>query len=263
MALDLAALAVGVGWGVVAGVLGGAASGLLGIGGGLIYTPLFHLLFPDLPIGAAVFASLGAVMLTSLSSCLSHWRLGHVDAGVWLKMLGVAPAAALGLYTTLQFPDWVVLAALGALVIWMIWDLGREAKDGVALPLVPASVAIGWISGFLGIGGALMLVGVLRRHLPLRFAVGTASALAFTLSLAAIALNALLAPAWREVWSESFSLLVGLWLGVAASARMSSGFFARLHAEAPEASARRWMQWMLGGLLAWIAALLVWEFARA
>jgi len=256
-------MAVGIAWGAAAGVLGGAASGLLGIGGGIIYTPLFHLLFPDLPIAAAVFASLGAVMLTSLASSIAHWRLGHVDVRAWWRMAGAVPAAATGLYAALAVPDWVVLAALALLVLWTMGDLRREAHARANWPLGPSAVVIGWISGFLGIGGALMLTGVLRRHLALRYAVGTASALAAALSLGAIAINAGLIAAWRTVWSGALSLLVGIWIGVAISAPTAARLFAQMHAHAPEAEARRWMRWALAGLLAWIGAILAWDFARA
>ncbi len=59
------------------GALAGLASGLLGVGGGVVNVPL--LTYLGLPIRLAVATSSMAIAITSVMSALTHYFLGNVD----------------------------------------------------------------------------------------------------------------------------------------------------------------------------------------
>ncbi len=67
-------LAVGVGL----GFFGGAASGLLGIGGGILLVPIMALVL-FMPMHAVVATSMFTMVFTSLSGVVQHWTLGNVN----------------------------------------------------------------------------------------------------------------------------------------------------------------------------------------
>eukprot|EP00884_Botryococcus_braunii_P003258 jgi/Botrbrau1/12933/Bobra.92_1s0013.1 len=74
------------------GAVAGFASGLLGIGGGTIVTPMLAL-STDLPQTTVVGTSLLALLPPSCTGLLQHWRLGNVD---WLMAGGLAAGTAFG-----------------------------------------------------------------------------------------------------------------------------------------------------------------------
>ena len=72
--------------------LGGAVgflSGLFGVGGGFLLTPL--LMFFGVPSAVAVATGANQVMASSVSGALAHWRLGNVD----LKMAAILLAGGI------------------------------------------------------------------------------------------------------------------------------------------------------------------------
>lgn len=76
---------------LVGGALAGLASGLLGVGGGVVNVPLLAHLGAVMQV--AVATSSMAITLTSITSALTHYNLGNVDA-VLLAFL--APALVVG-----------------------------------------------------------------------------------------------------------------------------------------------------------------------
>ena len=67
------------------GVTAGLASGLLGIGGGTIVTPLLSLISP-LPQAAVLGTSLLAMLPPSAVALAQHYRLGNVDPRIGLTL---------------------------------------------------------------------------------------------------------------------------------------------------------------------------------
>jgi uncharacterized membrane protein YfcA len=78
MALDSILLAT---MGLTVGIL----SGMFGIGGGFIVTPL--LIFMGVPPLVAVGTGVGQVVATSVSGALGHWRRGNVDVQMGLVLI--------------------------------------------------------------------------------------------------------------------------------------------------------------------------------
>ncbi len=241
--IDLSLLMFGLAVGLAAAAMAGTLAGLAGVGGGLIYAPVFYALMPGDSHGVAVpvFASLVAVILTGFFSSRAHWRLGHIDIQTANHLLpGLIIGAGLGLWYTLRLPEVWVLLALAALDAWIAFDYGRKPKTGSAgkLPLALFSGPIGFASGALGIGGGTMLVPLLRRIVALRFAVGTSALCGLLMALGAVAINILMEDSWRDVLAGQLSFLLGAWVGIVLILPASTGWSAKLHAMLPEQTLR-------------------------
>jgi uncharacterized membrane protein YfcA len=126
-------LVVGIGLAV------GLLSGLFGVGGGFLMTPL--LIFIGIPSAVAVATSANQTMGASISGLIAHWRRGNVDA----KMGAVLTAAGLA------------GSALGVQLFVLVRSLGQ-------LDLV---VALFYVV-VLGIVGSLMAAESLRALLRRR-----------------------------------------------------------------------------------------------
>jgi len=232
--------------GLVAGAIAGTLAGLAGVGGGLIYVPVFYATMPDHggTLAAHVFGSMVAIVLTGYFSARSHWQLGHVSrAGLGRLLPGLVIGAALGLWLSLRLPEQWVLLGLGLLDAWIAWDYGRRARiSQQGMPLMVASAPIGYLSGSLGIGGGTMLVPLLRRHLTLREAVGTSAAAGFLMATGAVTANLLFEPGWLDVLQNSLPFLAGAWLGILIVLPKTSGWAAHLHATIAEERIRRYLK---------------------
>ncbi len=261
--LDLSLLLYGLAVGMGAGLLGGLMAGLAGVGGGLVYVPVFYALMPghNETMSTYIFASLVAIVITGFISSRSHWKLGHIDrSSVLILIPGLIIGAGLGLWSTLHIPGFWILLALSILNAWVAFDYSRTlaspSKATNALPLL--SGPIGYISGLLGIGGGTMLVPLLRRSLILRQAVGTSAICGFIMALGAVSVNMSLESNWYDLLSDQWPFLLAAWLGIVIILPHSVAWSARLHETIPEPTLRIILKTMFmmlsAGLL--IAALL-------
>jgi uncharacterized membrane protein YfcA len=81
---------------VAVGTTAGLASGLLGIGGGTVVTPLLALVSP-LPQAAVLGTSLLAMLPPSVVALGTHYRMGNVDARMGAALaVGTALGGAFG-----------------------------------------------------------------------------------------------------------------------------------------------------------------------
>jgi hypothetical protein len=107
----------------------GFLSGLFGVGGGFLMTPL--LIFIGVPAPVAVGTEANQIVASSVSGVLAHWRRGNVDfkmGGVLLIGGFVGSSAGVALFKYLQFIgqiDLVIklcfvifLGIIGALMFW-------------------------------------------------------------------------------------------------------------------------------------------------
>lgn len=182
--------------GLGAGV--GIVTGVFGLGGGFLLTPM--LIFIGVPAGVAVASSANQLVGASLSGVIGYWRRGAVDFKMGtIMMLGGLAGSALGvlIFTllkrlgqvelTISLLYVVVLGTLGALMcVESARALLRQRRPGAArrklhqhnwmhgLPLktrfrrsklyisalLPAGLGlvVGILSGILGIGGGFVLV---------------------------------------------------------------------------------------------------------
>ena len=111
----------------------GFLSGMFGVGGGFLLTPL--LMFSGVPPAIAVATGANQIVATSVSGALAQWRRGNID----IKM------------------GWVLIAGgvVGAIAGTLLLKVLREA--GQAGLIISLTYVL-----FLGVIGALMLVESLR-----------------------------------------------------------------------------------------------------
>jgi uncharacterized protein len=148
------------------GVVGGMLSGLVGVGGGIIFVPGL-LYVGGWRIQDAVAASLVIIIFSSLSGTLRNAR--SADPVNWraagLLSLAVAPSSLIGVFISRVSPEVVVKAAFATLLIALAYPTARgggqydsDRKD-IPLPLVfLAGIFVGALSGLVGVGGGVVLV---------------------------------------------------------------------------------------------------------
>jgi uncharacterized membrane protein YfcA len=76
------------------GFASGMASGLFGVGGGMVMVPAM-VYFLKLDVKVAIGTSLAVIIPTAISGVLKHHQLGHVDLRTVLTLV---PAAVCGSY---------------------------------------------------------------------------------------------------------------------------------------------------------------------
>jgi len=263
MAVDLNLLAYGLMIGLFAGTAGGLMAGLAGLGGGLIYVPVFYALMPEgKPIAVPVMASMIAIIITGVFSTRAHWKLGHIDVDTCKQLLpGLIPGAMLGLWLALKIPEYIVLTGLAVLDGWIAWDYGRDIRRRSMIKYPPGLYAgpIGYISGTLGIGGGTMLVPLLRRSLPLRQAVGTSAMCGMLMATAAVLVNLLLDSGWQIALGHQGSFLVGVWLGILLILPPTTRWSASLHSVFSDETIRLSLKALFATLSAGLLITALWQ----
>jgi uncharacterized membrane protein YfcA len=135
--LPIAGLSVNALFIVALGFLVGLLSGMFGVGGGFLTTPL--LIFYGIPPTVAVASATTQITGSSVSGVHAHWRRGGVD----LKMGGVMIAGGLAgsligaaLFRALQSSGQIDLI-IGFLYVLLLGSIG-------GLMLKDAMIALGW-----------------------------------------------------------------------------------------------------------------------
>jgi len=141
---------LGMGFGV------GFLSGLFGVGGGFLLTPL--LVFYGIPPSVAVATTASHITASSISGALAQWRKRAIDFtmagvmlagglcgtgfGVWLFAL-MRRAGQMDLVVSLSYA--VLLSLVGGIMLNESWIALRAARGGGAPPGRPARY--GWVHG--------------------------------------------------------------------------------------------------------------------
>jgi hypothetical protein len=199
--LPIAELSIDVFWLIVLGGGVGFLSGLFGVGGGFLLTPL--LIFIGIPPAVAVATATNQAVASSISSAITQWRRGNVDVrmGTILLAGGMAGATAGALLFRLlqrlgqidlviQFAYIVLLGIVGLLMgveslrallrrkgqtamprkrhmhYWVHrWPLRirfRQSKLYIsAIPPILIGFFVGVLTSILGVGGGFIMVPVL------------------------------------------------------------------------------------------------------
>lgn len=216
----------------------GMSLGLIGAGGSIVTVPvLIYVLGVD--PHQAVAMSLAVVGVTSLVGAVSHAHRGAVRGGAGALFAGSGVLSAyFGSRLTHLVPGDLLLVffALLMLVVASRMLLGHHeteaARTWSSWRIVAAGLAVGLLTGFLGVGGGFLIVPalVLFAGLAMREAVGT--------SLVVIAINcaAGLAGHWQYGFDLRLTLIVaglaaaGVLLGSAFSQRVSGRHLQRAFA---------------------------------
>ncbi len=206
-------LALGIG--IVLGALGG--------GGSILAVPIFVYVLGAGP-KAAIAMSLPVVGLTSLAGAIGHWREGNLELRQALLFGAAAMAGAyLGARVASWVPGGVQLAALAIVMAAAALSMLRRKRPvvaaGAASPMISIAtgVAIGVLTGLLGVGGGFLFVPalVLFGGLPMKQAIGT-SLLVIAMSSAAgsVGYHGRVAIDWGIVARFTAAAVAGIAAGV-------------------------------------------------
>jgi uncharacterized protein len=174
------------------GIVSGTASGLFGVGGGFLMTPVQYWLYSggdmDSTIATRIaFGTSLAVMIpTMISGTFAHHNRGAVNwrAGITMGCAAIGGGFLGGTIAT-HLPGLVIRELFAILIIAMaarmVWHLHSctvcEPRGSLPIYLF-IGFFIGVVSGLAGIGGGVLLVPALVILLgyPIHAAVGTSSA---------------------------------------------------------------------------------------
>lgn len=177
-------------FGFAIGLALGLVFSVLGAGGGIIAVPVLLVLF-GLPLGDATGAGLAIVFTAALTSAVGYARARRVDWHTVLLLGPMTMAGAIGGAKLNPFiPERVTAALFAVVLLGATASLFRKKNEtpGRAPPLLllGTGLALGVLTGVLGVGGGFLLVPVLvgLAQLPLHRAVGTSTALIALSSLA-------------------------------------------------------------------------------
>jgi uncharacterized protein len=181
----------------VIGVVGGILSGLVGVGGGIVFVPGL-LYVGGWRIQDAVAASLVIIIFSSLAGTIRNARSS--DPVKWrvagLLSLAVAPSSLIGVLISRVSPEIVVKVAFATLLIVLAYPTARgrgnyesDRKDIPLALVILAGIFIGTVSGLVGVGGGVVMVPlmVLGMGLTTKRAVSTSLAVVMFTGLVAAA----------------------------------------------------------------------------
>ncbi len=186
------------------GLAGGVASGLLGVGGGILMAPA--LLYVPPLVGAGRFdmrqvtgLTIAQGLLACVSGALRHGRYGCVNRrlvgamGPSIVVGALAGAVASGAVDARALKFLFAGLAGGAAALMWVPRAGREEPAegaGFRVPLAASlALAVGLLGGMIGQGGSFLLVPLMIRVLkvPTRVAIGSSLALVLLSSAAGLA----------------------------------------------------------------------------
>lgn len=205
---------------VVAGLGAGFIAGLVGVGGGIIFTPVLFAFYATQDVPSAVVTPLtigSGLLCTGLASAVSAWshdRRGAVDRrmalGVGLASAVAVVAVTRGIVTQLWYDATVFQLLFAAVLLVVVVRMVRDTSPSDASDAVDdlddadgaatashgswaswgiTGTAAGAVASAVGVGGGVVLVPAYARGfgVPMHRAVGTSSATIVLISLLGVA----------------------------------------------------------------------------
>jgi len=184
---------------LVTGAFAGTASGLLGVGGGLIIVPVLYFVFSaqGLPeqslMHLALATSLATIIVTSISSTRAHHKR---QAVLWPVVARLAPGILLGAWlggmlaahissATLK-PMFGIFELLVAVYMLSQYKPTRHSTQISSTRSGGGGLVIGAISALVGIGGGSLTVPFLLWHgVGMRSAVASSAAVGLPIAVSA------------------------------------------------------------------------------
>lgn len=171
---------------ILIGGLIGLSAGLFGIGGALIATPLLKI-FVGLAPMLALATPLPSALPAALAGTVAYYRGGFIRFEIVSRVLwGAIPANLLGTWLTKYIGGESMMMFTGAFMLlvgitffvrgWLLGESDAEERISV-LSLVLTGMMAGFLSGFLAIGGGLVMVPAFVRLNRMKFKQATATSL--------------------------------------------------------------------------------------
>jgi len=184
------------------GCVGGFLSGLLGVGGGIIFVPALFFSLTSLGFSAdhamhvAVGSSLAVVLATGSTSAFGHYRRGAVDLTI-VKAWGVPMVfgVIMGAMVASSVKSVVLKEIFAGMTLCIAFYMifARERTEAKPLRFLTMTVQkgicglIGLVSAMVGMGGAILTVPMMNYvGLPIQRAVGTGATLGIAVALPGI-----------------------------------------------------------------------------
>lgn len=223
-----AVILVAIGFGV------GAFGTLIGAGGGFILTPILLLLYPHDSPETLTAISLATVFFNAASGSTAYARQHRIDyrSGVVFALAtlpgAVGGALVVGDVSRHVF-DGIMGGVLALLAVWLLagerWPLPQPRNPLRRGALY--SLAVGFLSSFLGIGGGVIHVPLLVRALgfPMHLATATShfvlAVMAGAGTITHVALGSFAhGHGWRRTLALSAGVVAGAQLGAHVSLRI-------------------------------------------
>ncbi len=236
------------------GILVGVLSAMFGIGGGVVMVPMLHIGF-GLPAAVASGTSLFAILPTSLSGMIARAHDGTIRWKVGV-IVGVAGAclSPVGAWVSEHVNGMYAMILTGVVILFTAYKMFNRvyktrpavinaaveaAQAGVVekprpaglldiqttpnARLVPACVAlgvvVGFLSGYLGLGGGFLVVPILQGvfGLSMKQATGTSLVSVAVLAVPAFVTHALLG---HVAWVIGILFVIGSVIGTRLGARI-------------------------------------------
>jgi len=184
--------------------VGGLLLGMIGVGTALVAVPLLTFALPAVGVDpgiaprVALGTSMAVVSITSVSSVISHHRLGNVDWGVFrTTVLASLAGVAAGSLVVSHLPTGVLRGVFAAFLLYTAWKMWLPAKAGVPAPCQPdetpaaafrlGGAAIGVAGSMIGAGGGVFMVPFLsHRGLPMKRAVATSTTIGLPVTIVGV-----------------------------------------------------------------------------
>ncbi len=143
---------------------------MVGLGGGLVFAPLFILL--QYPVSTAVSASLFLNGIAAVSAAITYFRKKMVDTGIGVPLIvSSSLMAPVGAYFTARVNIRVFSAILAGVIflaaLRMLFS-GKVESEATAVTRTrkifgggAIGIVIGFMAGLLGIGGGVFIVPLL------------------------------------------------------------------------------------------------------
>jgi uncharacterized membrane protein YfcA len=249
----------------VCGCTAGATTVLFGFGGGFVVVPVLYRLLSALndPASATTHSAMQIAVATStcvmifgaLLATRRHQRAGNIDWVQVKPLLGfIAIGAVLGAWAVTgisgEWLRWAFAAYLSLTILDCVLRPGFLSQPARITPRISmgftalSGLVVGWIAAFLGVGGSVMTVPLMRRRgVDMTRATAMANPLSLPVALGGAATYAALASgfapllgAWHVGYIDLRALAVlvgGSWLGIRAASpwigRIPDGVHAKVY----------------------------------
>ncbi|MFC1542142.1 sulfite exporter TauE/SafE family protein [Candidatus Latescibacterota bacterium] len=189
---------------LLSGALAGLAAGYIGVGGGIVLTPLCLIIYPALGIESdnlikIIFGTnMLLVMVFSISAVLKHHKNGNI---LWRTVLIMGPLAILGSIVgswlaSISDPAAMKRLFAGILLVSSMLIITKnsiiqesstkQGKPLISLKFLPLlGFFAGMIGSFLGIGGGIIMITplILLFNYPIEKVAGTSSSVIIFIGL--------------------------------------------------------------------------------
>lgn len=184
---------------LIGGCFGGLMAGLLGVGGGLIFTPIqYYLLLatgvnPEIALPMSFATSLAVIFVTMIRGTREHSKNGFVEE-TYLKpmmilgFIGAISGAFISVHVNVNIMKFLFGLMCIIAVVNMILIKYPDNDDNISksrLGHCLLGLCAGLLCGLLGVGGGIIMIPILTIVLkyPTHKAIGTSSASIIATSL--------------------------------------------------------------------------------